>query len=156
VSIGDLQKLSPTPCLQNLSATLCTVLGAWDAVQQTEVWHVAHAMVRNSWLGGTVKGGYCLCCSPAVGSWGQCSKHKLCRWHMALSHIALTRSYCLLLLLAAYSFKKVQTMIVAVVAGTLFLRGTIETNTIQSGTLYLGLIFLSIVSALPCALPGFW
>lgn len=47
-------------------------------------------------------------------------------------------------------------MIVAVVAGTLFLRGTIETNTIQSGTLYLGLIFLSIVSALPRALPGFW
>lgn len=75
---------------------------------------------------------------------------------MALSHIALTRCYCLLLLLAASSFKKVQTMIVAVVAGTLFLRGTIETNTIQSGTLYLGLIFLSIVSALPCALPGFW
>jgi hypothetical protein len=49
----------------------------------------------------------------------------------------------------AHSFKKVQTMIVAVVAGTLFLRGTIETNTIQSGTLYLGLIFLSIVSSLP-------
>lgn len=40
-----------------------------------------------------------------------------------------------------------QTLIVAVVAGTLFLRGTLPSNSIQGGTLYLGLIFLSIVSS---------
>jgi hypothetical protein len=37
---------------------------------------------------------------------------------------------------------------VAIIAGTLFLRGHIPSDSIQGGTLYLGLIFLSIVSLL--------
>jgi hypothetical protein len=42
-------------------------------------------------------------------------------------------------------FKTLQTLFLAVIAGTLFLRGFIPTDTIQGGTLFLGLIFFSIV-----------
>jgi hypothetical protein len=38
-----------------------------------------------------------------------------------------------------------QVVVVGVVTGTLFLKGSIPTDTIQGGTLYLGLIFFSIV-----------
>lgn len=47
-------------------------------------------------------------------------------------------------------FNILQTLILAVIAGTLFLRGHIPTDTIQGGTLYLGLIFFSIVSVCAC------
>jgi len=53
--------------------------------------------------------------------------------------------WLLLLCFCFYSFKKTQTLVLAVIAGTLFLRGTIPTDTIQGGTLFLGLIFFSIV-----------
>jgi hypothetical protein len=38
-----------------------------------------------------------------------------------------------------------QTLVLAFIAGTLFLKGTIPTDTLQGGTLFLGLIFFSIV-----------
>lgn len=49
----------------------------------------------------------------------------------------------LLLLPAGCRFKKMQTLVLAIIAGTLFLRGTIPTDTLQGGTLFLGLIFFS-------------
>jgi hypothetical protein len=48
-------------------------------------------------------------------------------------------------ILCARRFNTLLTLFLAVIAGTLFLRGTIPTNDIQGGTLYLGLIFFSIV-----------
>ncbi|KAF6262509.1 ATP-binding cassette transporter [Scenedesmus sp. NREL 46B-D3] len=44
-----------------------------------------------------------------------------------------------------YIFKTVQVVVVGVVTGTLFLKGQIATDTVQGGTLFLGLIFFSIV-----------
>eukprot|EP00879_Flechtneria_rotunda_P006755 GHRR01007099.1.p1 GENE.GHRR01007099.1~~GHRR01007099.1.p1 ORF type:complete len:1177 (+),score=387.98 GHRR01007099.1:1343-4873(+) len=44
-----------------------------------------------------------------------------------------------------YTFKSLQVLVLAVVAGTLFLKGSIGSETIQDGTFYLGLIFFSII-----------
>lgn len=38
-----------------------------------------------------------------------------------------------------------QIVVLAIIAGTLFLRGTFDTSTIRGGSLYLGLLFFSIV-----------
>ncbi|KAF6262511.1 ATP-binding cassette transporter [Scenedesmus sp. NREL 46B-D3] len=44
-----------------------------------------------------------------------------------------------------YIFKSAQAIIVAFITGTLFLKDRMSTSTVQGGTLYLGLIFFSIV-----------
>uniref|UniRef100_A0A383WGZ5 ABC transporter domain-containing protein n=1 Tax=Tetradesmus obliquus TaxID=3088 RepID=A0A383WGZ5_TETOB len=73
-------------------------------------------------------------------------RHRYALSGMALFKASLRRDWTLVKRNSfLYIFKTCQVVIIGLITGTLFLKGRIPTNTIQGGTLYLGLIFFSIV-----------